>query len=127
MQYKQFRMVLRQFKKQSGGVPHSALHNVQHTLKFHSKLYLTVGQSLQKMLDTLKEEITKIEAKITQISKHEYGEILQLTTFINGIDNKTTSALIVAINGLKTLTWLKNLLSLWVRFPSSKNRVIPLI
>jgi transposase len=104
MQYKQFRMVLRQFKKQ-----HSALHNVQHALKFHPKPDPTVEQSLQKMLDTLKEEITKIETKITQISQDEYGEILALITSIKGIGNKTASALIVATNGLKNFDSAKKL------------------
>lgn len=104
MQYKQFKMVLRQFKKQF-----SALHNVQHALNFHPKPDPTVAASLQRMLDNLQQEISQIEGKITQISQEEYGHILELITSIKGIGKKTASALIVATNGLKNFDSSKKL------------------
>ena len=104
LEMQQLRGVLRQLKKQ-----HRALTNHQHALAqlpLPSKL---ASDALQTTLDEVKNQIQIIEKQLFDLTLHEYQDTLHQMTTVKGIGPKTALAILVATNGMRHFTDVRQL------------------
>jgi transposase len=79
----------------------TALGNHQHALSQHPHISEQAHQTLQKLLDSLDEQIQALENSIARKSKTHYAPLLKVLLSIPGIGMKTATQLLIITNGFQ--------------------------
>ena len=101
---RQLRTLLCQLKKQR-----HALRNQQHALIQHPKPLPCVLQTIQQPLQFLNDQIQNLENEICSLSEQAFQTLLTAITSVKGIGPKTALALLVATDGLRGFSDVKQL------------------
>jgi len=78
-----------------------AFNNRLHALSFDPKAAPKVVESIEKMIQTLQDEIVLLQSQIYNIDEDENQRLQALITSVVGIGQASAQAIIVATNGLK--------------------------